>query len=253
MRSTLLCSFLFLLRNCVVIQVWNDPPPRRNKRLPAARIFISTIATAPRSTILYSDGWKLMDFWGRSISMKDLACFWAGFKNFEEEPYFVKSAAKNIVGRTVVTWIILWGFFLNFTKQLLIVEIFAPAHNIFSVRMCTEIKFEVRLYLRNEISSYAKKFCTKEIAHVAIRQELFYFWLNIKMCSFGVRFSCSSPFKNANTREPLKYFIFKSLNWIEGISIDTNLSADLDAKKNVFLVKLARIVRRRKVVCRGVR
>ena len=144
MRSTLLCSFLFLVRNCVVIQFWNDPPPRRNKRLPDARMFISTMATAPRSTILYSDGWKLMDFSGRSILMKDLACFRAGFTVFEEEPNFVKSTAKNIVGGTAATWIIPWSLFLNFTKHLLIVEIFPPSDKIFSVRMCTEIKFEVR-------------------------------------------------------------------------------------------------------------
>ena len=39
--------------------------------------------------------------------MKDLAYFRAGFKVFEEEPNFVKSAAKNIVGGTVATRIIL--------------------------------------------------------------------------------------------------------------------------------------------------
>ena len=39
----------FLLRNWLAIHLWKVPPPTTNKRSPDTRIFISTIATAPRS------------------------------------------------------------------------------------------------------------------------------------------------------------------------------------------------------------
>ena len=103
------------------------------------------MASAPRSAILYSEGWKITGLSGSSTFMKDFACFRAGVSSFEKDPKAVKSVAKNIAGlETVATWIILWSLFLNLNKQLLTVEIFPPQHKIFSVRMCTEIKFEVR-------------------------------------------------------------------------------------------------------------
>ena len=110
----------------------------------------------------------------------------------------------------------LWSLFLNLKKNtsrlweyfLQHIKFFSCA-NVYGDKVWSEM-------LRNEISGYAKKFCTKGSAHVVKRQEPFNFWLNIKMCSFGVRFNYSSPFKNTNTREPLNYFFFKSLNWFKG-------------------------------------
>ena len=61
------------------------------------------MATAPRSTILYSDGRKTMGLRGSSISMKDLAYFRARIAFFEEDPKAVKSVAKNIGGGTIAT------------------------------------------------------------------------------------------------------------------------------------------------------
>ena len=123
----------------------------------------------------------------------------------------------------------LWEYFLQHIK-------FFSCANVYGDKVWSEM-------LRNEISGYAKKFCTKESAHVVKRQDPFNFWLNIKMCSFGVRFNYSSPFKNTNTREPLNYFFFKSLNWFKGTSINTNSSPNLDVNKNLLVVKIASSVR----------
>ena len=137
----------------------------------------------------------------------------------------------------------LWSLFLNLKKtpldcgNIILQHIkFFSCANVYGDKVWSEM-------LLNEISGYAKKFCTKESAHVVKRQEPFNFWLNIKMCSFGVRFNYSSPFKNTNTREPLNFFFFKSLNWFKGTSINTNSSPNLDVNKNLFVVKIASSVR----------
>ena len=204
------------------------------------------MATAPRSTILYSEGQKITGLRGSSSFMKDFACFRAGIASFEKDPKAVnsvKSVAKNIGGLdTVATWIILRSLFLNLNKQLLTVEIFPPQHKIFSVRMCTEIKFEVRCCAMK--SRATRRSCALNKALIRSRKDRSFGTLNtISNCVLCVLFFYSSPFKNTNTREPLNYFFFKSLNWIKGISTNTNSSANLD-KNNVFVVKIARSIRR---------